>query len=209
MNLVVNARDAMPSGGVITIDTANTALSNADSGGTFAVVPGHYVRLAVGDTGVGMSPRCEGPGVRSLLHDQAARTRHRAGALDGLRHREAERRLHLGRFGARKGDTCPHLPAALGRGGRLPRPSAPRHDRRVVEATRRSSSSKTKPACAIRCRIGSNRTAIAFSQRAMASMRSSCVERTTDQSTSWWPTSSCQRWAGRRLPSAWLPFAPS
>jgi signal transduction histidine kinase/CheY-like chemotaxis protein len=56
MNLVVNARDAMPNGGAITIDTANTALSNADSNGTFAVVPGHYVRLAVSDTGVGMSP---------------------------------------------------------------------------------------------------------------------------------------------------------
>jgi signal transduction histidine kinase len=55
MNLVVNARDAMPGGGTITIDTANTALSNADSGGSFAVVPGHYVRLDVADTGIGMS----------------------------------------------------------------------------------------------------------------------------------------------------------
>jgi len=55
LNLAVNARDAMPGGGTLSIDTSNADTTDDDStGGTLP--PGRYVRLRVSDTGSGMPP---------------------------------------------------------------------------------------------------------------------------------------------------------
>ncbi|MEE4273038.1 MAG: PAS domain S-box protein [Thermoanaerobaculales bacterium] len=55
MNLVVNAQDAMPSGGLLSIEIERTGIEDVESTAGMELPPGSYVRIVVADTGEGMS----------------------------------------------------------------------------------------------------------------------------------------------------------
>ncbi|VWX61472.1 Blue-light-activated histidine kinase / Response regulator [Burkholderiales bacterium 8X] len=56
LNILVNARDAMPDGGVIQVKTANVTVGNDDVNAFAGLPPGNYVSLSVADSGVGIPP---------------------------------------------------------------------------------------------------------------------------------------------------------
>jgi two-component system, cell cycle sensor histidine kinase and response regulator CckA len=56
LNLAVNAKDAMPNGGKLTIQTVNTAIDETYARSHISVIPGRYVMFSMSDTGGGMTP---------------------------------------------------------------------------------------------------------------------------------------------------------
>jgi signal transduction histidine kinase/CheY-like chemotaxis protein len=65
VNLAVNARDAMPGGGKLTIDTANITVDETYADNRPGLKPGRYARLRVSDTGTGIPPPRYSPGCSS------------------------------------------------------------------------------------------------------------------------------------------------
>ena len=92
MNLALNARDAMPNGGRLTIETQQVVVNGEYRRAHPWAKPGRYVLLTVSDTGVGMPPEVVDARVRAVLHHQAQGRGDGAGAVGDLGDRAAARR---------------------------------------------------------------------------------------------------------------------
>ena len=112
MNLSINAADAMPGGGRLTIETAQVELDENYAATRPEIDPGQYIMIGFSDTGIGMSEEV-GSQIFEPFFFHQGRTRDRPRACNRLRHRQTAQRQHLGLQRARKGDDLQGVPARI------------------------------------------------------------------------------------------------
>ena len=131
---------------------ATSPSARASSSPSSGMAAGEYVLIEVEDTGVGMTRGGDGQDLRAVLHHQGRRQGHGPRPLHRLRHRQADRRLHLRRQRGRQGHHLPRLPAAPHRRERgRDRPAAREEegDARAISPARAACCwSRTRTSCA-------------------------------------------------------------
>ena len=217
VNLAVNARDAMPDGGRLTLRTANVTAKECERFHAKGMPAADYVLVEVADTGTGIpaaivdkifepffSTKEVGKGTGLGLStvygiikqtggfvyvDSRASARARPSASSCRATSRARRRR-------RRRAPTPKRRRSPARSPR--RTSAARGERRSHRRTARSCWSRTRRACARSTPAASPRAATPCSKPATASRRSRCWRNPAARSISWSPTWSCRRWTGRR-----------
>ena len=120
LNLTINARDAMPDGGSISIETANVELDEDALSATPDVAPGRYVAISVTDSGAGMSPDVLRHAMEPFFTTKEASAGTGLGLSMVYGVRQAVRRAPSDRERARSWHGGSPLPRSGGRRGRNP-----------------------------------------------------------------------------------------
>ena len=94
MNMVMNAADAMPNGGKLTLETANVTLDTGICQPVSRIKPGEYVMLAITDTGAGMSEEVKPRVFEPFFSTKGVGEGTGSGIVHLLRHHQTKRRPH-------------------------------------------------------------------------------------------------------------------
>ena len=113
MNLCVNARDAMPDGGKLTLELENVEVNEAVASMNPGACPGRYVALSVTDTGTGIPPENLDKIFDPFFTTKGGGQGNRAGIVHGHRHRQKPQRVYSGQQPVGTRHTVQGLPAGL------------------------------------------------------------------------------------------------
>ena len=114
LNLASNAKDAMPGGGRLTIETKRVSIDGIFGQSPPGVGPGDYARISVSDTGLGMDQGTLEHIFEPFLYDQGGGPGHRTGAGFGIRDRQGAQGAYRLPEQAGRGHGVPDIPAGPG-----------------------------------------------------------------------------------------------